>query len=172
MINANVGGLRRLTEDNLEQGRPMWSRDGRFLYYYSLRDGRSDTWKLPVEGGQAVQVTRDGGHRAWESADGSSLFIEKFQPRGLFRARLDGSSETMLLPDALYGGCALSRDGIFYVPRGDALPLRILFHDLRTGASRQVAGLRSLSRADTTISQPVGTASVSSGARETVSRRI
>jgi len=116
----------------------MWSRDGRFLYYYSIRGGRSNTFRLPVEGGQPVQITRNGGHRAWESPDGSSLFIEKDETPGLFRARLDGSGETMLLPDVLLGGCSLSRDGIFYVPRGDTLPLPILFHDLRTGAARQV----------------------------------
>jgi len=138
VIDANGGGLHRLTDDALEEGRPMWSRDGRFLYYYSLRGGRSNTLRLPVEGGQPVQITRNGGHRAWESPDGSSLFIEKAETPGLFRARLDGSGETMLLPDVLVGGCSLSRDGIFYVPRGDTLPLPILFHDLRTGAARQV----------------------------------
>ncbi len=139
VIDASGGGLRRLTDDSFEQGRPMWSRDGRSLYFYSLRGGRSETWKMPADGGQAAQITRNGGHRTWESADASSLFIEKFAlAPGLFRTWLDGSAETLLLPDAVYGGCSLSRDGVFYVPRGDALPLAIMFHDLRTGASRQV----------------------------------
>ena len=153
VVNANGAGLHRLTDDAFEQGRPMWSRDGLSVYYYSLRGGRSEIWRQPVEGGQAVQVTRNTGHRAWESADAASLFIEKFQTPGLFRARLDGSGETMLLPDALYGGCSLSRDGIFYVPRGDVLPLSMLFHDLRTGASRRVGRIeKAVSRGNNYIS--------------------
>ena len=63
MINAQGGKPRRLTNDGAPAVRPSWSRNGHWIYFGSTRSGESQIWKVPVEGGQSVQVTRTGGTR-------------------------------------------------------------------------------------------------------------
>ncbi len=50
--------------------RPSWSRDGRWIYFGSSRSGDNQIWKIPEEGGQAVQTTKNGGLGGFESPDG------------------------------------------------------------------------------------------------------
>jgi Tol biopolymer transport system component len=53
--------------ESLPQG---WSRDGNWVYFVSARSGGSEVWKAPAGGGEAIQVTRNGGLEAFESPDG------------------------------------------------------------------------------------------------------
>ncbi|MGQ0760720.1 MAG: hypothetical protein ACT4OT_01695 [Acidobacteriota bacterium] len=41
----------------------------------STRSGQAQVWKVPVSGGQAVQVTKDGGWLSHESVDGMYLYF-------------------------------------------------------------------------------------------------
>lgn len=58
---------------------PSWSRDGRFIYFASLRaspgaaGGVTQIWRVAATGGAATQVTRQGGEESWESFDGTRL---------------------------------------------------------------------------------------------------
>ena len=61
MIGADGGPPRRLTDDPAEDDNPRWSRDGRWIYFHSNRSGEDQIWKIPAEGGEAVQVTKQGG---------------------------------------------------------------------------------------------------------------
>jgi len=55
-----------------------WSRDGKWIYFGSKRSGENQLWKRPVDGGNAVQVTRKGyedvGGDAVEAADGKTVY--------------------------------------------------------------------------------------------------
>jgi Tol biopolymer transport system component len=53
---------------------PSWSRDGKWVYFASGRNGGWQVWKVPAGGGSAVQVTQHGGHAALESPDGKYLY--------------------------------------------------------------------------------------------------
>ncbi|HLS82771.1 MAG TPA: S9 family peptidase, partial [Steroidobacter sp.] len=48
---------RRLTTHPENDSSPAWSPDGRHLYFLSARSGSSQVWRLPLEGGEAEQVT-------------------------------------------------------------------------------------------------------------------
>jgi hypothetical protein len=39
--------------------------------------GRLEVWKVPVAGGQAIQITSRGGFAAFESQDGKTLYYAK-----------------------------------------------------------------------------------------------
>ncbi len=54
---------------------PSWSRDVRWIYFESDRSGQWRIWKVPPEGGSAVQVARNIGGAAFESVDGKCLYI-------------------------------------------------------------------------------------------------
>ena len=70
-----------------DNGGPSWSRDGKWIYFYSDREGEPfQLWKVPVEGGAPVQITRNGGLFAAESSDG-------------------GRSISASLTHTAYGGC-------------------------------------------------------------------
>ena len=74
VVGADGGTPRRLTQEPSEEGTGTWSRDGRSIYFQSDRTGRAETWKIPADGGTAVQVTRGGGGYAVESEDGRELY--------------------------------------------------------------------------------------------------
>jgi Tol biopolymer transport system component/DNA-binding winged helix-turn-helix (wHTH) protein len=56
---------------------PSWSRDGKWVYFASTRNGQRQVWKIPAGGGASVQVTQNGGHAALESPDGKYLYYAK-----------------------------------------------------------------------------------------------
>jgi dipeptidyl aminopeptidase/acylaminoacyl peptidase len=57
VVGTDGSGLRPLTRhaDNDTSG--TWSPDGRTVYFLSTRGGSSQVWKLPLDGGEAQQLT-------------------------------------------------------------------------------------------------------------------
>lgn len=54
---------------------PVYSHDGKWLYFTSNRTGRPEIWRVPDRGGPAVQITRSGGASPLASHDGSLLYF-------------------------------------------------------------------------------------------------
>lgn len=57
MIGADGKGMRRLTTDPASDFSPVWSPDSRRLYFLSTRSGRSQVWRLDLDGGEAQPVS-------------------------------------------------------------------------------------------------------------------
>ena len=77
VVGTDGAGLRPLTRhaDNDTSG--TWAPDGRTVYFLSTRSGSSQVWKLPLDGGEAQQLTAlplDVGSFVL-SPDGKSLAI-------------------------------------------------------------------------------------------------
>ncbi len=69
----------RLTDRGAKQMWPMWSADGRSLFYMSDRSGAQNIWTMPM-GGAARQVTRfTDGRVLWPtiSYDGRTIVFER-----------------------------------------------------------------------------------------------
>ncbi|RJP36797.1 MAG: S9 family peptidase [Phycisphaerales bacterium] len=49
---------RRLTSHEAGSSHARWSPDGSSIYFLSARSGSSQIWKLPIDGGEAQQVSR------------------------------------------------------------------------------------------------------------------
>jgi len=74
------GGMPRLlsTLPGADNGGPSWSRDGKWIYFYSDRGGEHfQLWRVPLKGGPPVQITKNGGVFANESADRRFLYYSK-----------------------------------------------------------------------------------------------
>jgi eukaryotic-like serine/threonine-protein kinase len=84
MMDASGGRPRRLTPELPDEAVPSWSRDGKWIYFRSNRTGRDEIWRVPVAGGRAEQLTKEGGDAADESADGITLFYIKSMSSPLF----------------------------------------------------------------------------------------
>jgi Tol biopolymer transport system component len=81
---------------------PVWSHDGRFLYFTSDQTGGFEVWREPASGGQPARVTHNGGFMARESPDGKWLYFSKDGDGTLSRMRLPldpsgGSSEELVI---------------------------------------------------------------------------
>jgi tricorn protease len=69
----------RITEGGAKEAWPMWSKDGRTLFYMSDRSGAQNIWKRALSG-KPQQVTRfTGGRVLWPaiSADGRIVVFER-----------------------------------------------------------------------------------------------
>ncbi|MDX1979588.1 MAG: helix-turn-helix domain-containing protein [Bryobacteraceae bacterium] len=132
VVSVEDGVVRRITDFEGEDGRPSWSRDGKFLYYFSERSGSRQIWKAPFPDGAPVQVTRNGGYEAFESPDGKYLYYTFDEERpGLRRIPVHGGVEEDVAPGVTQGYWALGPKGIYYLdwtgaPAGLILRLRSL----------------------------------------------
>lgn len=56
-LTAKAPVARRLTQNPANDSNPRWSPDSRTIYFLSTRSGSSQVWRLPLDGGDALQVT-------------------------------------------------------------------------------------------------------------------
>jgi serine/threonine protein kinase/Tol biopolymer transport system component len=110
IVPAAGGRSRRLTEGNTGDGWPSWSRDGRHLYFASMRDDTLALWRMLAGGGPAVRLTfgtgpeseprvsRDGARLAYSTYVEERTLILADAAAGT-RARLPGVGEFAIAPD-------------------------------------------------------------------------
>jgi hypothetical protein len=117
VIDADGGVPRRLTPQPSWDVMGTWSRDGRWIYFLSDRTGTRQIWKIPAEGGEAVQVTTGGGGYAEESWGGRHLYYTQSEPTGIWRTPVSGGKETQVLPESELIGRnpVVSRSGLYYL---------------------------------------------------------
>lgn len=80
-----------------------WSPDGRWLTYTGARNGEYDIYKIPVEGGEEVRLTRAEGldDGSEYSPDGEYVYFnsERTGRMEIWRMRPDGSDKEQLTDD-------------------------------------------------------------------------
>ena len=109
------GSVARLltTLPGADNGGPNWSRDGKWIYFYSDRGGGPfQLWKIQLDGGPPVQVTKNGGIFGTESADLRFLYYSKLGVPGIWKMPLQGGEETLVL-DQPYRDFTISSGGAF-----------------------------------------------------------
>ena len=131
------GRPRRLvTFPDADNGAPNWSRDGKWIYFYSTHEkGPLQLWKVSFQGGTPVRVTQNGGEYATESEDGRYLYYSKFGQAGIWRMPLNGGDEERVLdqPEGyLWFNWALASDGIYFLNKADSPHPTIEFFDFAT----------------------------------------
>jgi Tol biopolymer transport system component len=141
------GGVPHLVQtisgaDNLS---PSWSRDGKWLYFASKRGAEAfQIWKMPVQGGTPVRLTKNGGISPVESPDGRSLYYSKYEHGGVWRMPVQGGEETEKLSDVDGGGWpdwGVTSKGIYYIRFGKFPHVSIDFLEFATGKSMPIWAL-------------------------------
>jgi dipeptidyl aminopeptidase/acylaminoacyl peptidase len=141
VVGASGTPPRRLTSHPLDEMAPSWSADGRWIYFASRRSGDWQVWKRPVEGGEAQQVTSNGGYAALEAPDGSSLYFIKSDIPGIWKAPSDGSEEVLVVEDyspEAWGSWAVTPEGIYLLTATET-GLAIGYRDFTTEQTRSIA---------------------------------
>lgn len=144
VVNVEGGSPRRLTPGPEEAEVPSWSRDGDWIYFSSRKTGRHEVWKVPSAGGTPVQVTRNGGFTAFESADGHYLYYTKDDLKTqLWRSALDGGSEIEIASNVIVRGFVpAAPDKIFYLQQEKPdRPATLNLLEIPTGKTNSIAVL-------------------------------
>jgi Tol biopolymer transport system component/DNA-binding winged helix-turn-helix (wHTH) protein len=150
-----ASGVPRLltTLPGANNGGPNWSRDGKWVYFYSDRGGGPfQLWKIQLSGGPPVQVTRKGGIFAAESNDGRFLYYSKFESAGIWKMPLNGGEEIRILDRPAgedWWNWALVQNGIYFVDltrrtvTGEAnpRPAIVKFFDFAAGEETSIVTL-------------------------------
>jgi Tol biopolymer transport system component len=67
-----------ITEGEHDKVVPSWSRDGKWIYFSSMRTGSHQIWKHSLENSSEMQLTQQGGFFPFESYDGRSSITPNF----------------------------------------------------------------------------------------------
>jgi Tol biopolymer transport system component len=132
VIAAEGGTAQNVTNHPASDVTPSYSRDGRWIYFSSNRSGTFQIWRMPTGGGEAVQITRNGGGIPIESYDGRFIYYSKFTQfrPGLFRIPTGGGEETLVIQGVgSWGWWAISEAGIYFIEQSrpeDAAKLQLL----------------------------------------------
>ena len=142
VIQANGGPPRPLTDPASDNLNPSWSKNGSWIYFSSNRSGQWQIWKITSQGGNALQLTRQGGFAGFESADGSSFYYAKTSSDpDIWRIQLEDGQEAPVSPRLhlqQWTGWALGDKGVFFVREGpDAHPV-LRFLDFATARVKDV----------------------------------
>ena len=117
----NTPKPRQLTQSAANDTHPRWSVDGTNIYFLSARTGSTQIWRLPMNGGEAVQISdypldvgsfkfSSGGGRlalgltgtlAYDLSARASIVLEASAPAELLKR--DGKTSIVLLPAGWLG---------------------------------------------------------------------
>jgi Tol biopolymer transport system component/tRNA A-37 threonylcarbamoyl transferase component Bud32 len=142
-IDVAGGAARRLTQDQGNENVPSWSRDGRWVYFGAVRDGKPGLSRVPATGGAEERVVGiDAGTHvvSRESDDGRTLFFKAFGRFPIFAHPLAGGSDKKLV-DCASGGFAVARGGVYYAACGDGADAPLHRLDVATGQVRPLGTL-------------------------------
>jgi Tol biopolymer transport system component len=141
LVPADGGRARPLTRDDAADQEPVWSADGRFVYFASIRNGTEALWRVSAGGGPPVRVTDGTGSEQFPS-------LSRDGRRLAFVSRLRSGS--IALADLRTGKVARTQESSFAVLPAIAPDRSALVFVSQLGGS---AALRSLPLRD---SAPAG----------------
>ena len=120
VVPVQGGPVRQITDDLAQQKEPIWSNDGRWIFFTSERSGMRQVWKVTPEGEGLTQVTEAGGTALFVSADDTHLYYLKPGTPGIWRITLGQADETLAyaFPDAdKVMAWAATPDGLYFIKR-------------------------------------------------------
>jgi eukaryotic-like serine/threonine-protein kinase len=147
VVDADGGAPRQLTSDRGDENLPMWSRDGRWVYYTSDQKAGRNVWRIPAGGGRPQQITTSGSrYRSALSPDGTDVY---FQPQTGGPATLLAAPAPLLAVPAAGGSIsrqvlpcaadfATNAHGVYYVECGGNTVHQIHFIEAATARDRVI----------------------------------
>ncbi len=119
----------------------VFSSNGLFLYFIpGAEDIAVDAWRVPVSGGDAVQITRNGVFRPEESPDGTLLYYGKYGEHGLWATPVTGGAERQILTSITEQNWTVTSKGIYFIDFavGPGEPKLVRFYSFKTETTNQV----------------------------------
>jgi Tol biopolymer transport system component/DNA-binding winged helix-turn-helix (wHTH) protein len=155
VISASGGTPKQVTTSPAIDSLASWSRNGRFIYFGSHRDGQVQVWQVPSSGeepGNARQVTRAGGFAAIEATDGHVYFTKRMSgtlnpQNALWRIPVEGGDEEVVVEGfrSSHGNWDLTDKGLYFVdeePSSSGTSWVVRFQEFDRRDATEVARLR------------------------------
>jgi hypothetical protein len=120
---------------------PVFSHDGRWIYFIpGPQDGPVEAFKMPANGGEAVQITRNGAFRPEESPDGALLYYGKLAKRGIWSTPIAGGPEEQIIAFAEAASWTVVSSGIYYLEAAKKAnePVALKFYSFASKLSNQI----------------------------------
>jgi Tol biopolymer transport system component len=119
VVRADGSKPERVDTDDMDAEVPSFSPDGRWIYVAGKREKSWQIWRVPREGGPAVQVTQDGGYTPVVSSDDQWVYYTKgYGAPGIWRVPVHGGAEELVIPELearFYADWALIPSGIYFL---------------------------------------------------------
>jgi eukaryotic-like serine/threonine-protein kinase len=147
VIDSDTRLTRQLTTEPSQDIRPNWSIDNQWVYFGSNRSGAFQIWKVPATGGNAQQVTRDGGLEPAEGPDGNLYYAKEWARKGLWRVPVSGGKEEPVIPAAWFSWWGVANKGIYFVDYSAApaaAPRPLMFFSFETRQVSKVAAIEKI----------------------------
>lgn len=159
VVPAGGGKPKVLTANGPGGAFPNFSRDGKWIYYTGGEQSPR-VFKMPVSGGDSVQVTSGAAQIPIESYDGRDLYYVDAadRPAGLWRLPLTGGAAVKVLDGVILGLYSVTERGIYYVNR-TAGETGGFFTD-RPGGETRLQYFDFSTKASTTVATNLGTVSI------------
>jgi Tol biopolymer transport system component/DNA-binding winged helix-turn-helix (wHTH) protein len=126
-------------------GDPSWSKDGKFIYFYSSRTGSFQIWKRSLESGIDLQLTKHGGFDPFESYDGQTIYFYRFDSAGIWSLPVSGGTESLVVADKPQGiyarAWAVAKSGLYLLNSEAESGPSIEYYDFATRHTSQVLTL-------------------------------
>jgi Tol biopolymer transport system component/DNA-binding winged helix-turn-helix (wHTH) protein len=135
MIDTEGRNMDALTKGEYENEVPVWSRNGKAVYFASDRTGRHELWKHDIASGISTQVTHHGGFLGVESYDGRYLYFVKYFCSGIWRMPIDGGEEERItdLPEPWFlRYWDISESGLYFFDVSASPRPAIKFYDFKS----------------------------------------
>ena len=120
VVPSEGGKVRQVTSNPTTDAFASFSADGGWIYFSSSRTEPPSIWKVPVSGGEAVQVSPKAGVLALESRDGAYLYLSRAEIRGagaVVASAAQGRRTEKLIEDVMSTGFDVLEGGIYYLER-------------------------------------------------------
>lgn len=120
-VNALGGIPVNLTKSEKDDHTPIFSVDGKFIYYSSNSSGNWEIWRMTNDGKSKKQITTEGGYapQLLENNNNIDLFYIKKDQLGIWKQNLksDKSVEVVIVSNFTpkqYGAYSIANNGIYY----------------------------------------------------------
>ena len=141
-VDVRTLAVRRVTDNEADDQVPSFSRDGQSIYFASNRTGSWQVFRASAAGGEAQQITREGGFAAFEAPSGDEVFYTKFNVPGLFQVPRAGGTQRQLLDrPRCWGHWTVAKDGLYVLDSREGQKTRLELLDFGGGTPREVATL-------------------------------
>jgi Tol biopolymer transport system component/DNA-binding winged helix-turn-helix (wHTH) protein len=141
-IICDGGDARPLTTSAHDDLAPTFSPKGEWIFFASSRKDGWQIWKLPANGGRAIQITRQGGFAAQVSHDGRTLLFTKQDTSGVWQLPIEGGAETWIFGEVEstdWGSWSPVENGVYFFRRADyPVPDTLAFFDFATRDVRMI----------------------------------
>jgi len=143
-VDVADGSIEALVSDASDEREPVFSRDGKHLFFASNRGGSWDLWRLTRDSGELSRWTTDGGVAARPAVDGAGAWHVRLDVPGLWWQEAPGQPPTLVDADfqpAAPSDWTVTDAGIYYLRFDDQYGGWLSRFDPVTGAREDITAL-------------------------------